>query len=559
MTNYQSLGITPHRADLLDQPTAIDRHPSSSRRDSISPGDRMQSGLACLTPDASIPDPGSNGALFWSALCVSTLVGCALRFAWIAHHSLWLDEVATAIYARSPFFDLATGAGRALEPGNPPFYYLIANLWTSFLGSPEWELRVPSAIASVLTIPLLGFLGRRLFGDWTGMVAAGLYAVCPYAIELAIEARVFALLALLAVISMLLFARWCVRGDQWALWGVAVCTFLLCYAHYYGVFVPLAQSATVALARVDLASRRRWLVAMAAAAAVWSAVWFTPFLRQLAVPGNLTRLADRWLIQVLATPMTFSLGRTLGWRDASPAWLLAASLLSLVLWFLPLVWMLLRLRADRTRSTLLATWALAPVLVPLALALSGKPLYATRYATVGLPAIILLVAAALVRLPRRLAWCVGTMYLLVAAAAIGAFPSAPLKDDWRTVASRLAAELRAGDVILVEPDHEVAPLHFYFERMSMRSTRSVGVLSPSDASGPLRGYAFRDGSLVADKPVDVAGQVAEARRVWTITCPASSAPNAYRALLTPRGLRPEKRWSLTRITVELYATTSPGT
>jgi 4-amino-4-deoxy-L-arabinose transferase-like glycosyltransferase len=48
--------------------------------------------------------------------------------------------------------------------------------------NPLTAMRVVSIVSGLLTLPVLFLLGRRLGGDWVGIVAAALYAVLPFAI-----------------------------------------------------------------------------------------------------------------------------------------------------------------------------------------------------------------------------------------------------------------------------------------------------------------------------------------------------------------------------------------
>ena len=66
----------------------------------------------------------------------------------------------------------------------------------------EFFLRVPSAVLGVLTVPLVYALGRTIGGARLAAVAALFFAIAPFQIRYAQEARMYALLTFLAALTM---------------------------------------------------------------------------------------------------------------------------------------------------------------------------------------------------------------------------------------------------------------------------------------------------------------------------------------------------------------------
>jgi 4-amino-4-deoxy-L-arabinose transferase-like glycosyltransferase len=61
----------------------------------------------------------------------------------------------------------------------PLFLYLIAGVM-SLLGTSEAAARIPSLLASALTVGLTFWLGRKLYGNSAGVIAAWLVALSPF-------------------------------------------------------------------------------------------------------------------------------------------------------------------------------------------------------------------------------------------------------------------------------------------------------------------------------------------------------------------------------------------
>lgn len=194
-------------------------------------------------------------------LAGAVLVGVALRFATLRLQSFWVDEA----YTRAI---VAHGLGHALSTiprteSTPPLYYVLLWFWSRVFGIGEAGLRSFSAVCGTLTIPLLYVLGRRLFSERVGLIAAVLAAVNPLLVWYSQEARAYALLVLLSALSLLMLLRACERpgAGRLAVWGVV--SALALATHYFAALVVGPEAAWLL---VVLLRRREWSPARSAAA-----------------------------------------------------------------------------------------------------------------------------------------------------------------------------------------------------------------------------------------------------------------------------------------------------
>ena len=166
------------------------------------------------------------------------LLGMALRFFHLGVQSLWYDEaVSLAIADRLSLWEILSNQGHS---SHPPLYYLLLRAWIRQVGINDFTARVPSALAGVLTIPLIYQAGRWLFGQQVGLWGALLIAVFPFQVYYAQEVRMYTLLGLLTAFSLLLFLQ-AIERNRWQTWGVYwLCLTLGIYTHYFMVFVILA-------------------------------------------------------------------------------------------------------------------------------------------------------------------------------------------------------------------------------------------------------------------------------------------------------------------------------
>ena len=139
--------------------------------------------------------PPLTPALAWAAIAV----GVFARVFSLVVRPLWADEIFTLTVARKSVSEIL--AALRVDSG-PPLHYLFAYaLLAPFPapGLPDVLVRVLSLVASLLHLPLLFAVARRLGRPALGLPAAALFAIFPLAVAYAAEGRAYALASLLAL------------------------------------------------------------------------------------------------------------------------------------------------------------------------------------------------------------------------------------------------------------------------------------------------------------------------------------------------------------------------
>ena len=189
----------------------------------------------------------------WTLLALGAimLLGGALRFYGLGIQSLWSDELA------SWYFSRADGVGQVVsnvrEDIHPPGYFVILHFAQGAFGNSEWALRLPSAVAGWLSIPAIYLLGRRIYSDREGLIAALLVAVSWTGIYFSQETRSYSILILLSIVAAYLW--WGVmcglreeRGLPAAETLAYIMVAVLCaYAHYFGALLISLQGVALAV------------------------------------------------------------------------------------------------------------------------------------------------------------------------------------------------------------------------------------------------------------------------------------------------------------------------
>lgn len=176
------------------------------------------------------------------ALVALTLVP---RLAGLGREGLWYDELQSVTFAYLPVRQLLATV-QVFDP-HPPLYYLQLHYWLAVSQADAW-VRLNSVLWSAATVFSIWWIARRLFRADVALLAALIFAVMPFAIFYAQEARMYAMLMCLAVWSFY-FNHQLVEGDpasgvrQALLWAAFVLIALAFLYSHGASFLLLIASA----------------------------------------------------------------------------------------------------------------------------------------------------------------------------------------------------------------------------------------------------------------------------------------------------------------------------
>ncbi|GGC67719.1 hypothetical protein GCM10011504_52120 [Siccirubricoccus deserti] len=193
----------------------------------------------------------TSGAATTMALIGITALGLLLRLYRLDAASFWSDEAFSGYWIQRDLGFIWTD-GLFIET-TPPLYYMLLKIWAAVAGDGDFALRLFSAIASAITIPLVFLLAVQIAAVPAALVSALLFALAPMQIFYAQEARVYTLVSLFFALTLLGLLRFVRRslaavpaqGRIAAHAPLALFTAgaaLLIYAHATSVFTVAALS-----------------------------------------------------------------------------------------------------------------------------------------------------------------------------------------------------------------------------------------------------------------------------------------------------------------------------
>lgn len=363
-------------------------------------------------------------------LAVVTGIAALWSLVGIDRKPFWLDEGMTA--------GAVNQFSRIPEYGNsmPAYYAFIAVVGQA--STQNWWLRLWSVVFALAALPLVYRFGEKLGGRTVARLGTLLTCTSYFVARYSQEARSFTLLLLVTTVGWWSLVSWVATdGTEARRWRrvFGVTTVLALLVHGMAALVLISQLAAL-LVRPD---RRTRLDALIPTLGAWFSV-----LAGLIALGALNHAST--VKPLSPTQLHQTLAQVVG-----PALLTQVVLgLGVVVgaWFATASWRSGR-RDDQAWTELcVAIWALLPVVVLVTLSVV-RPYLVARYLIGSAPALALLVAIAVTRLPRRPIVIGAVAALLVAAQVSSRIDMArETVDDWPAAARHVATGVESGDVVI---------------------------------------------------------------------------------------------------------------
>jgi len=391
-----------------------------------------------IATDARVHIPVGLGALVGISLLLRT-TQLGIGF--------WIDEGLSVGIADRPLGDIPLALR---EDGSPPLYYMLLHFWLDIGGRSEAGVRGLSLLFALLAIPVAWWAGRAIWGTQrAAWFAAVLMAFNPFLGQYAQEARMYSLVALLAIPATACFLRAYAldteRRRPWVI-GFALSVAVALYTHNWPIFFTISAAVGWALLwKLAEGPRRRELVRDGLLGFGALAVLYLPWVPTTIYQAQHT--GAPWADAPALSSLLGVPGVLLG-NMPQVVLLICAGAGLLVLARRPLS------QHGRAAAVLVILAVLTPTLAWLMS--QASPAWANRYLAVALPPFILLAAGGL-SLARRLG-LVGLALVVI----MWAQDDAPVeKSNVRAVAHDIGPSLAPGDLVISTQPETVPVLHYY--------------------------------------------------------------------------------------------------
>jgi mannosyltransferase len=341
-----------------------------------------------------------NSLLIWIALLVCVILGATLRLYGLDSQSLWNDELESWRQSNFPTLNAVLTQG-SIPDTHPPLFQITLFFVEQYLGSSETLLRLPSAIAGIISIAAMYWLGTTAFGKREGLISAFLTAVLWAPIYYSQEARNYAFLILFCILSggfWLQIVNRIREGERFAIRvgaGYVFFALLACYTHYFGTFLVLLQGLSLLILAFAFHRNKGQIVILYVVVLIGYSPWI-PFAITQFGHADLVSWIDQPEITFFPAFIAYLFNRS------RPLGFLALMSYGLLLWLLLRSYSgqhsAYRLRSLLTSTEfLLAYWLIVPITIVYLLSLIGSPFLTQRNLLISLPPAYILLARAITR------------------------------------------------------------------------------------------------------------------------------------------------------------------
>lgn len=245
-------------------------------------------------------------------LCALFMFAVLLRAPGLNFHSLWHDEASTA--------NVVTQQGYAnlyetlfVFEGSPPLFYALEKAFLDIfhLTINEISLRFLPMLFGAASCVLCFLLFRRIGTTRTSYLTFALVASSSFEIYLSEEARCYALLGCMSLLTLLLSIRWWDKPEIPRSVALFIATVITTQAHYYGSLWVIAIICGTFLVKPKRRQLWRFILLMALATLLSLLPLTNLILNQIqheVGPGIRDNLTANWAFGFLFSPIKVLIG-----------------------------------------------------------------------------------------------------------------------------------------------------------------------------------------------------------------------------------------------------------
>lgn len=447
-----------------------------------------------------------NKKFVW--FCIAAHLVIVLPLAWKLN--LWLDEAWT-LKTTANTGALWTEAIYAERQA--PLYFFLLAAWRLMLGESLFAARLFSICCTVAVIFVFNKLAKRLLPETCANYATAFFALHPFLIWAALEARVYALVVLFSVLLLLFWHKGYAAEEENK--GAHVVYILLAiiglYAYYYLGFLLVANAiALVVLRRWKNLKSYLWQMVLVG-------IGIAPLLfiikLQFSATADYVR-PDSNLIEgvrlVWQHFLNFVLPAELSSFAKVRLWLIRALIAVLI-------FVLIKNKARNLSLQTLALGAIVAVLSAFFVAihyLLGVDYLETRHITpLFVPVALFLASLLFDVVPRR--WLISVAVLLAvfySATLFGIYAPLAKRGDWARISAFIEASEKPDEPIIVFRVYDELPLGFYYQganRIILKNQPHELFVIEDQPKTPTR-WRRQIETIISEIPP-------ESRRLWLIT------------------------------------------
>ncbi len=405
-------------------------------------------------------------------LCGLTIFSLLLNLKVMGTRSLWVDEIFSVTVAKS--FTSMKSMLSTWEI-NMWFYYFLLFLWMKLGGSDFW-IRILSLIFSTASIPLMYFLGKKIFDTKTSLFSCLLLSLQWIFVYYSAEARSYSLLIFLCILSTLTLIFSLEKPTLKFQFFYFISCVLISYTHIYGFFVVVSHS--VALCFLPKQYRGLWLRYLTIY--LLMGLCLTPLLY---VGGQQADWIEKPNLHTIYYSMVVLFGGGL-----VPA--LGIGTLLLISGIHEKYKTPANTPIKNWASLLLISWLTVPVVISFIISIISTPIFFFRYLMVCIPAYVFWVSFGLISLQKKsLKIALGIIFIFFSSFILYNKVTENPYEDWKEISDYISNNSRGEDGVIfcsyfIKPSYD-----YYSDKKVPAYELAFGTYDPG--GGELQPYPNR--------------------------------------------------------------------
>jgi hypothetical protein len=460
------------------------------------------------------------------------LLGAGLRLYKLGVNSLWTDEAVFLLYRKGGLLEslkytLLKIIRGELGPGNHG--YSIFSIFMSSFFKDEFMLRLSSVIAGIISIFLIYYLGKELFGRRAGLISAFILAISPFHIYYSQEFRMYTFVSLFTILTVFFLKKFIQNGKCSFLLGYVIFHTLNIYFHITTILILLAEITFFLFYRKKyLHLLRNWLIAQ-----LIIILFIMPEILFLIMYLKHNQWMQSFIITVstvselgfisIKIPFFTLKNFSVGYNGS-----MLISLFSTLLFSILVIWGIIKAKRKEELNLCLCC-----LFIPIAIMYVGqKFLYADRYLIPSSTFLYLSFGNGITYLKKTL-----TIFILVLVSVFyfftlnnyyrGYLPASHeqriavhSKKEHRQAANYILANFQKGDVVFHTNPNTVLPFEYYLKfknnnKTSVLSNEQIGlVLRFSKDDMELLSFDYRTNRRLIDSAGPIS--VKDYKRIWLV-------------------------------------------
>jgi len=399
--------------------------------------------------------------------------GFMLRIYAIDHRSMWVDEESSIHFAEKSANNILAYADKETHP---PLYYLILHHWINLFGESEAAVRSLSLIFGVVSIFLIYKTGKLMFSKEAGIISALILTLSAFHIYVSQEARMYSMMAMLALMSMYLFIMMQKKKSIYLDISYILSSTLLIYSHIYGIFIIAAQNIYLFMNakeknKIEIAE---WLITQTVLFVLFLP-WIYVLIEQIAAMQSGNFININWLSRpgIYEIFETFSLYFYYN-IVALIFFIILASRPYIKLWGKEKN----RQKKEMRSSKYLAIiWLLTIIILPFLISWTIFPIYLAKYTIAASFALYIMAAEGISSIRKKgMKATIITMLILLSLISAIYYYVAPEPEQWRELGQHIDENAQKGDLVITVPFYTKESVQRYSDREDIEITGERDIL-----------------------------------------------------------------------------------